>query len=116
MFGSVIKLFLQRGETTSMSVSMATQDNTEAGAPAEELDKRTNGGPNGLSIETKNLLWRMSTRRFDTSRPEWIYGQVAINSENPYRVSTVSNRLSSDIYNLILRSSSRARPRMEALL
>ncbi|CAG2108770.1 unnamed protein product [Medioppia subpectinata] len=58
-------------------------NNAEGGAPPEEADKR---GQNALTIETKNLLWRMSTRRFDTSRPEWIYGQLAINSEIPYRI------------------------------
>lgn len=85
-------LSLIRGETTSMSVSMVTQDNADSGVPPEESDKKVNGGPNGLTIETKNLLWRMSTRRFDTSRPEWIYGQLAINSEIAYRVRPKSQR------------------------
>jgi hypothetical protein len=79
-------LIYKRGETTSMSVSMVTQEGAESGALQEESDKKANGGPNALTIETKNLLWRMSTRRFDTSRPEWIYGQLAINSEIAYRV------------------------------
>lgn len=74
-----------RGESTLMSVSLVTQDSGETAALQEEGDKRTSGS-NGLMIESKTLLWRMSTRRFDTSRPEWIYGQVAINSETPYRV------------------------------
>ncbi|CAG2170061.1 unnamed protein product [Oppiella nova] len=75
-----------RGETTLMSVSMVTQGDAEGNPPPEETDKKGNGGPNALTIETKSLLWRMSTRRFDTSRPEWIYGQLAINSETPYRI------------------------------
>jgi hypothetical protein len=73
-----------------MSVSIVTQETAESAPLQEESDKRTSAntpiGGNGLTLETKNLLWRMSTRRFDTSRPEWIYGQLTINSETPYRV------------------------------
>lgn len=71
-----------------MSVSLVTQDTAESAALQEDGDKRSNApiGGNALTVETKNLLWRLSTRRFDTSRPEWIYGQVSISSEISYRV------------------------------
>jgi len=71
---------------------MVTQDTAESAALQEETEKRSNTPTNGnaLTVETKNLLWRMSTRRFDTSRPEWIYGQVAITSEIPYRVISLN--------------------------
>lgn len=55
-------------------------------ADSEEETESKEKKPGSLVVESKTLLWRMSTRRFDTSRPEWIYGQVTINSENPYRV------------------------------
>jgi hypothetical protein len=79
-----------RGESTILSVSIVTQETAESAPLQEESDKRTSSNTpisgTGLTIETKNLLWRMSTRRFDTSRPEWIYGQLTITSEAPYRV------------------------------
>lgn len=60
---------------------------TQQRADSEEETESKEKKPGSLVVESKTLLWRMSTRRFDTSRPEWIYGQVTINSENPYRVS-----------------------------
>lgn len=63
-----------------MSVSLVTQDTESA------LNEEAETAKKALVPEIKTLLWRMSTRRFDTTRPEWIYGQVTVASETPYRV------------------------------
>lgn len=86
-------LFIFSGDSTVLSVYIITTDAAETNALTEEEDKKpsgsSNSGASGSSsggLETKTLIWRITTRKFDSIKPEWIYAQVAIGVEGSYRV------------------------------
>jgi len=33
------------------------------------------------------LLWQIQTRKFDTRRPTWYYGQVTVNAATPHEIT-----------------------------
>lgn len=66
-----------RGDATTLSVVFILVETVEADSPDQKA-KETDGA--------KTVLWRISTRRLDTTRSEWIYGQVSVPTESPYRV------------------------------
>lgn len=37
--------------------------------------------------DTRMILWKFTSRRSDTIRPDWRYGQVKILADKPFRVS-----------------------------
>lgn len=72
-----------------MSVYIITTEASETNALTEEEDKKSSAGSGGGSaggLETKTLIWRITTRKFDSIKPEWIYAQVAIGVDTSYRV------------------------------
>ncbi|KAH8035736.1 hypothetical protein HPB51_008103 [Rhipicephalus microplus] len=64
-----------RGESSTLSVFQAPE------APPAGDD----GATNGNAAAPRTLLWRLSTRRMDTSRPDWRYGQVKVAAEAPFK-------------------------------
>ena len=73
-----------------LSVYVITIENQETNSLTEDDEKKSTnvqGGTNSnLGLETKTLVWRITTRKFDSSKPEWMYAQVAVNPETSYRV------------------------------
>ncbi|KAL1477266.1 hypothetical protein MTO96_035875, partial [Rhipicephalus appendiculatus] len=65
-----------RGESSTLSVFQAPE------APPAGDD---GGASNGNAAAPRTLLWRLSTRRMDTSRPDWRYGQVKVAAEAPFK-------------------------------
>ncbi|XP_075731768.1 MAM and LDL-receptor class A domain-containing protein 1 isoform X1 [Rhipicephalus microplus] len=65
-----------RGESSTLSVFQAPE------APPAGDD----GATNGNAAAPRTLLWRLSTRRMDTSRPDWRYGQVKVAAEAPFKI------------------------------
>lgn len=62
-----------------------SEEGGESEKPAKNGGSNGNGGSsNGL--ETKTLVWRITTRKLDSIKPEWIYAQVAITLEGTYRI------------------------------
>ncbi|XP_076309730.1 MAM and LDL-receptor class A domain-containing protein 1-like isoform X2 [Tachypleus tridentatus] len=57
-----------RGESTTLSV-------VRVKLPASDAEP-----------EERDVLWRFSTRMFDTSRPDWNYAQTAVKTNTPYIV------------------------------
>lgn len=66
-----------RGESSTLSVFQAPE------APPAGDD---GGATNGNAAAPRTLLWRLSTRRMDTSRPDWRYGQVKVAAEAPFKI------------------------------
>lgn len=58
-----------RGEATALSVIRV-----ELQPPEGEKEQRL-------------VVWKMATKKFDTSRPDWMYGQVSVATLTAYRVS-----------------------------
>lgn len=50
----------------------------------EKPKPSTNNVQPGLEIKT--LVWRITTRKLDAVKPEWIYAQVSVTSEFIYRI------------------------------
>ncbi|OTF74473.1 hypothetical protein BLA29_011822 [Euroglyphus maynei] len=57
---------------------------SEDGESEKPKPSSTNNGQPGL--ETKTLVWRITTRKLDAVKPEWIYAQVSVTSEFVYRI------------------------------
>lgn len=83
-----------RGDSTVLSVYVITMENQDAtNTLTEDDDKKSGGGGGGgagsgsaSGLESKALVWRITTRKFDSAKPEWMYAQVAVVPETPYRV------------------------------
>lgn len=60
-----------RGEATALSVIRV-----ELTPPEGEKEQRL-------------VVWKMATKKFDTSRPDWMYGQVSVATLTAYRVSCI---------------------------
>lgn len=58
-----------RGEATALSVVRVEL------MPAEGQEK-----------DQRLVVWKMATKKFDTSRPDWMYGQVSVATLTAYRV------------------------------
>lgn len=43
--------------------------------------------PEGQEKDQRLVVWKMATKKFDTSRPDWMYGQVSVATLTAYRVS-----------------------------
>ncbi|KAK8757476.1 hypothetical protein V5799_004893 [Amblyomma americanum] len=69
-----------RGESSTLSVFQAPE------APPAGDDAPPAGTNGGASATPRTLLWRLSTRRMDTSRPDWRYGQVKVQAEAPFKI------------------------------
>lgn len=73
-----------------LSVYVITLENQDAtNTLTEEDDKKSGaGGGSGSAsgLESKALVWRITTRKFDSAKPEWMYAQVAVVPETSYRV------------------------------
>ncbi|XP_015904973.1 MAM and LDL-receptor class A domain-containing protein 1 [Parasteatoda tepidariorum] len=57
-----------RGEATALSIMRV-----ELAPPEGEKEQRL-------------LIWKMATKKFDTSRPDWMYGQVSVATLTAFRV------------------------------
>ncbi|KAJ6225385.1 hypothetical protein RDWZM_003930 [Blomia tropicalis] len=79
-----------RGDSTVLSVYVITLENQETNSLSEDDEKKSGGGVGGsgqpMGLESKALVWRITTRKFDSSKPEWMYAQVAVSPETSYRV------------------------------
>lgn len=77
-----------------LSVYVITMENQDAtNTLTEDDDKKSGGGGGGgagsgsaSGLESKALVWRITTRKFDSAKPEWMYAQVAVVPETLYRV------------------------------
>ena len=73
-----------------MSVYVITLENQETNSLSEDDEKKSGGGVGGsgqpMGLESKALVWRITTRKFDSSKPEWMYAQVAVSPETSSRV------------------------------
>lgn len=58
-----------------------------------EAGAGTNSGGDGAAGGNQVLLWSIQTRKFDTRRPQWYYGQVTVNADAPHQVSIVYCRV-----------------------
>lgn len=78
-----------------LSVYVITLDNQDVNSLTEDDEKKSGGGSAGsnLGLESKALVWRITTRKFDSSKPEWIYAQVAVNPDTPFRVFLNSSKM-----------------------
>ena len=38
------------------------------------------------SDSSKRLIWQIQTRKYDTRRPQWYYGQATVNAATPHEV------------------------------
>lgn len=83
-----------RGDSTVLSVYVITMDQKEGTnalseegegepAPAKPKPSPSNGQ---AGLETKTLVWRITTRKLDSVKPEWIYAQVSVTSELVFRI------------------------------
>lgn len=68
-----------RGESSTLSVFRAAE-----APPAGEEPAAASSNGNGAAPRV--LIWRLSTRRMDTSRPDWRYGQVKVPVEAPFKI------------------------------
>ncbi|XP_064479533.1 MAM and LDL-receptor class A domain-containing protein 1-like [Ornithodoros turicata] len=62
-----------RGESSTLSVFRVA-----------EVPPGTEADPNTPAM--RSLLWRLSTRRMDTSRPDWRYAQVKVPVDSAFRI------------------------------
>lgn len=69
-----------------LSVYVITLDNQEGNSLTEDDEKRNQQSGNSIGLESKTLVWRVTTRKFDSSKPEWIYAQVAVSPDSVFRV------------------------------
>lgn len=49
--------------------------------------------PEGQEKDQRLVVWKMATKKFDTSRPDWMYGQVSVATLTAYRVSFEKKKL-----------------------
>lgn len=64
-----------------------SEDGGEDGAQNNGNPKASKGQSNGSQgLETKTLVWRITTRKLESIKPEWIYAQVSVAMETPYRI------------------------------
>ena len=70
-----------------LSVYVITMENQDTNTLTEDDDKKS-GNPSGSTsgLESKALVWRITTRKFDSAKPEWMYAQVAVSPETSFRV------------------------------
>ncbi|XP_042145259.1 MAM and LDL-receptor class A domain-containing protein 1 [Ixodes scapularis] len=68
-----------RGESSTLSVFRAAE-----APPAGEEPAAASSNGNGAAPRV--LIWRLSTRRMDTSRPDWRYGQVKVPVDAPFKI------------------------------
>jgi len=71
-----------RSESTQLSIYQTTEGDT-GDADIGDSPPKEGGDSEGNRV----LLWSIQTRKFDTRRPQWYYGQVSINAETPHQVS-----------------------------
>lgn len=67
-----------RGESSTLSVFRAA----EVPPSGDDAAPSSSGG----AAAARTLLWRLSTRRMDTSRPDWRYGQVKVPADAPFKI------------------------------
>lgn len=86
--GRLIHCLFLRGDSTVLSVYVITMENQDTNTLTEDDEKKSAGGGGSTAgLESKALVWRITTRKFDSAKPEWMYAQVAVNPETSYRVS-----------------------------
>src|SRR5699024_10687156 len=87
-------MYLSRGDSTVLSVYVITMENQDTNTLTEDDEKKSGMGSLGSTagLESKTLVWRITTRKFDSAKPEWMYAQVAVSPETSYRVRDISQR------------------------
>lgn len=71
-----------RSESTMLNVYLMTENGDTGDADVGETAPKEGGEAAGNQV----LLWSIQTRKFDTRRPQWYYGQVTVNAEAPHQV------------------------------
>ena len=80
-----------RSEVTQLAVYQTTEGETgdadigESAPPSSSKSDSSASGESGNKI----LLWSIQTRKFDTRRPQWYYGQATVEAATPHEVSVI---------------------------
>lgn len=84
-----------RSEVTQLSVYQ-TIEGSIGDADIGESGSSGSGGAGGGATSSdgtqKVLLWSILTRKFDTRRPTWYYGQVTVNAATRHEVNCFFQR------------------------
>lgn len=85
-----------RSEVTMLSVFQTIEGSTgdadigetpPAGSPAAAASGAPAAGGTGATSDgSRRLIWQILTRKYDTRRPQWYYGQATVNAGTPHEV------------------------------
>ena len=75
-----------RSEVTQLSVYQSVEGSTGDADIGETAPASSVPGGDGSSGR-KVLLWQIQTRKFDTRRPQWYFGQTTVNAATPHEIT-----------------------------
>lgn len=76
-----------RSEVTMLSVYQTIEGSigdADIGETAPAASPSAAAGGDGSS--TRRLIWQIQTRKYDTRRPQWYYGQTTVSAATPHEV------------------------------
>jgi hypothetical protein len=82
-----------RSEVTQLSVYQSVEGSTGDADIGETAPASSGGGSSSGSSGVDGssgrriLLWQIQTRKFDTRRPQWYFGQSQVNAATPHEIT-----------------------------